>query len=62
MRQDAIIQTDDEDRAKLESLGGMEREQGGDIALRDRILIGDQSYVLKKFVERARRVLNGQSS
>ena len=32
VRQDAVVQPDDEDDAELQPLGGVQRQQGGDVA------------------------------
>jgi hypothetical protein len=55
VRNDAVVETDDEDRAEFESLGGVEGEQGGAL-VGDGVLIGDERDVLEKLVQRARGV------
>ena len=62
MGQDAVIQADDKDHAELQSLGGMQGEQGRHVSFTDRILIGDQGYVLQEFVERASCVFLSETS
>ena len=61
VRQDAIIQTDDEDHAELQSLGGVEGEKRGDIPFLDGVLVGDKRNILKEFIQRARGIFHGQT-
>ena len=61
MRQDAVIETDDEDRAEFESFCGMEGEQGGRVGIGDRILIGDEGDVFEEVIECARGIFFGEA-
>ncbi len=62
MRQDAIVQPDDEDRSELQSLGGMQGQEGGHISFGDRVLIGDQRHILEKLVQAAGGILDRQAT
>ncbi len=46
---------DDEDRAELQALGGVQGQQRGGIdVVLDGVLVGDQRHVFEEFIQRAR--------
>ena len=63
MRQDAIVQADDEDRAELQALGRMQRQQRGGIdVVLNGVLIGDQCDIFKEVIQRAGGILQRQAA
>ncbi len=61
MRNDAVIEPDDEDRAVLESFGGVEREQGGSVGVGERVLVSDERYIFKELIQRARGIFEREA-
>ena len=61
MRNDAVIEADDEDRAEFESFCGVKREQCGRVDICDRILVGNEGDILEKFLQRACGLFEGKT-
>jgi hypothetical protein len=53
VRQDAIVQTNEENCAEFKSFGGVQCEQGGRVGVGDGILVGDERNIFEELIQRA---------